>query len=238
MTRRQRSASSRPITPSSRPTVSGGHRQGFALVEQSPEVLVTFGIVPTGPATGLGYLELGRRLRAGPGWWTVLPKAGAGQLAQQYFQQGPERCLWNSGMFVWRASTLLDCIGRYKPAVSRRAHRVAEAWGRPGAARSWSGFIRHWKRSASITPSWSRPPGTRRSRVAAIPMPAKLAGRGLMAFVRADLSVRRAGQRPVGRAALVGGHVELPGGIRRSRPPGCDDRLPGRDGDSHESRPP
>ena len=33
--------------------------QGFALVERRHDVLVTFGIEPTGPATGYGYLELG-----------------------------------------------------------------------------------------------------------------------------------------------------------------------------------
>ena len=33
--------------------------QGYALVERQPDTLVTFGISPTGPATGYGYLELG-----------------------------------------------------------------------------------------------------------------------------------------------------------------------------------
>ncbi len=105
--------------------------QGFALVEQSPEVLVTFGIVPTGPATGLGYLELGRALEGGARMVDRFAEKPALELAQQYFQQGPERCLWNSGMFVWRASTLLDCIGRYKPAVLEGLNRVAEVWRTP-----------------------------------------------------------------------------------------------------------
>ena len=105
--------------------------QGFAMVEQSPEVLVTFGIVPTGPATGLGYLELGRVLEGGARVVDRFAEKPAAELAQQYFQQGPERCLWNSGMFVWRASTLMDCIGRYKPAVLEGLNRVAEVWRTP-----------------------------------------------------------------------------------------------------------
>ena len=37
---------------------------GYALVERRPEILLTFGIAPTGPATGYGYLELGEPLEA------------------------------------------------------------------------------------------------------------------------------------------------------------------------------
>jgi mannose-1-phosphate guanylyltransferase len=124
--------------------------EGYSLVEQHPETLVTFGIAPTGPATGYGYLELGepfwnpkgavpfssndnrdspqngpaRRLRQ----FREKPDL---ETARQYVLAGPEKYLWNSGMFVWRASTLLDCICRYAPQNHAGLMQIADAWDSP-----------------------------------------------------------------------------------------------------------
>ena len=49
--------------------------------------------------------------------------------AKDYFAAGPDRYLWNGGMFVWQARTLLECIRRYEPANAAGLARVAEAWG-------------------------------------------------------------------------------------------------------------
>ena len=51
--------------------------------------------------------------------------------AQQFFAAGPTRYLWNSGMFVWRAATLLDCIRRYEPANHLGLTRIGDAWATP-----------------------------------------------------------------------------------------------------------
>ncbi len=105
---------------------------GYALVERHRDTLLTFGIAPTNPATGYGYLELGdtfdglahrlRQFREKPDLAT----------AQQYVAAGPQRFLWNSGMFVWRADTLLDCIRRYAPENHAGLMRIADAWDGPG----------------------------------------------------------------------------------------------------------
>lgn len=105
--------------------------QGFALVERSPQTLVTFGIAPTGPATGYGYLELGEPIEGGGFAVRQFKEKPALPLAEDYFRQGPEHYLWNSGMFVWRASTLLDCVRRYEPAVFEGLTKVASAWDTP-----------------------------------------------------------------------------------------------------------
>jgi mannose-1-phosphate guanylyltransferase len=104
---------------------------GFALVEKRPETLVTFGITPTHPAVGYGYLELGesitgdaRRVRQ----FREKPKLAT---ATDFFNAGPDHYLWNSGMFVWRASTLLDCIRRFTPENHAGLIRIAEAWDGP-----------------------------------------------------------------------------------------------------------
>jgi mannose-1-phosphate guanylyltransferase len=45
-------------------------------------------------------------------------------MAQQLIRQGS---LWNSGIFVWKASTLLALLGRYQPAISSGLQRISKA---------------------------------------------------------------------------------------------------------------
>lgn len=104
---------------------------GYELVERRPEALVTFGITPTGPATGYGYLELGdplgetaRRLKR----FREKPKP---EPAEEYYRAGPERFLWNSGMLVYRAETLLEAIRRHAPDDHQRLMQIAKAWHTP-----------------------------------------------------------------------------------------------------------
>lgn len=107
-------------------------RSAYELVERHPDTLVTFGIAPTGPATGYGYLELGEAVPDSSArvvrQFREKPAAAA---AREYFEAGPERYLWNSGMFVWRAETLAGCIRRYEPETAAALDRVAAAWDTP-----------------------------------------------------------------------------------------------------------
>jgi mannose-1-phosphate guanylyltransferase len=105
--------------------------QGFALAERRPNCLVTFGIAPTGPATAYGYLELGEPIEGGAGVVRQFREKPPLETAEQYVRQGAQRYLWNSGMFVWRAATLLSCIQRYEPAVWEGLMAVADAWDTP-----------------------------------------------------------------------------------------------------------
>ena len=104
---------------------------GFRLAESQPQTLVTFGIAPTQAATGYGYLELGKAIDGTArvvGQFKEKPELS---IAQEYFAAGPERYLWNSGMFVWKASTLLQCICRYEPSNSDGIRQIADAWNTP-----------------------------------------------------------------------------------------------------------
>ncbi|MGC9972918.1 MAG: mannose-1-phosphate guanylyltransferase [Bryobacteraceae bacterium] len=105
--------------------------RGYSLVERSPETLVTFGIAPTGGATAYGYLELGDAIDGGARVVRQFREKPDAATAAEYFSAGPERYLWNSGMFVWRAATLLDSIRRYRPLVHEGLSRIAEAWDTP-----------------------------------------------------------------------------------------------------------
>ena len=106
---------------------------GYALAERHPNRLVTFGIAPDHAAQGYGYLELGQSV---PGFGearavTDFKEKPKPPLNEQYFAAGPTRYLWNSGIFVWRAATLLDCIRRYEPATHDGLMAIAKAWDTP-----------------------------------------------------------------------------------------------------------
>lgn len=105
--------------------------QGFALAEKHPPALVTFGITPTAAATAYGYLQLGAPLEGTARIVERFREKPDAPTATQFFAAGPEKYLWNSGMFVWRAATLLDCLRRYEPEIHAGLMRIAAAWGGP-----------------------------------------------------------------------------------------------------------
>jgi mannose-1-phosphate guanylyltransferase len=102
--------------------------QGFELAETQPRTLVTFGITPTHAATGYGYLELGEPLDGNARRVSRFKEKPDAPTARQYLDAGPSRYLWNSGMFVWRASTLMDCIRRFAPENHDGLMKIAQAW--------------------------------------------------------------------------------------------------------------
>jgi mannose-1-phosphate guanylyltransferase len=85
-----------------------------AVVAARRDVLVTFGVVPTYPATGYGYIEAGRELDT---------SRGVSVLEAKRFHEKPDakraaayvrrRYFWNSGIFLWRPSVFLDAWSRH-----------------------------------------------------------------------------------------------------------------------------
>jgi mannose-1-phosphate guanylyltransferase/mannose-1-phosphate guanylyltransferase/mannose-6-phosphate isomerase len=81
--------------------------------------IVTFGMQPTAPETGYGYIEAGAELPGAPGVRAVdrfIEKPDAAKAAG--FLAGG-RHLWNSGMFVATAATLLAELERFAPDLLR-----------------------------------------------------------------------------------------------------------------------
>jgi len=113
-----------------------GH--GFALAESAPR-LVTFGVVPTSPHTGLGYIERAAPIAVRPGSEAVAYEVASftekpdAATAAGYLASG--RYFWNSGTFVWRASTVLDQLRRHRPDLAASLAVIAAAWARPDRAR-------------------------------------------------------------------------------------------------------
>ncbi len=107
-------------------------KYAFELAEKEPSLLVTFGIKPTHPHTGLGYIEIESQLRgAGTDHASYRVRAfhekPAEPRAKEYIDSG--RYFWNSGMFVWRTATVLDQLRQFLPESHEGATRVAQAWG-------------------------------------------------------------------------------------------------------------
>lgn len=78
--------------------------------------LVTIGITPDAPETGYGYIQfipdqmLGRAYRVDH--FVEKPDLDT---AKEYVASG--KYLWNSGMFIWKISTILDNLKKHLPAV-------------------------------------------------------------------------------------------------------------------------
>ncbi len=94
------------------------------------DYLVTFGITPIRPETGYGYIRPNRKVTLekqgtlkGHPVSRFVEKPNATKAAQ-YLKAGDY--YWNSGMFVWRAVTILDEISRHQPALFRGIERIGQ----------------------------------------------------------------------------------------------------------------
>lgn len=92
---------------------------------------VVVGLKPSRPETGYGYVRLGSRTRVPGGQeiyavrkFTEKPPAAT---AARYVASG--NYLWNGGMFIWRASTLIHNLERFQPRMAAGLKRIAAAGG-------------------------------------------------------------------------------------------------------------
>ena len=110
----------------------------FAVAEARADALVTFGVVPDAPATGFGYLELGDSLTGDARVVTSFREKPSLSVAAEFLAAGPERYLWNSGMFVWRAQTLLAAVDEFVPQSAPLLREMGQAYGTP----AWEALAR------------------------------------------------------------------------------------------------
>lgn len=100
------------------------------LVNENPQALVTLGIPPTFPATGYGYIHRGEALA---------PRQGVNVFRVRSFREKPsfdvaEQMLaggehfWNSGIFLWKANTILKALEANQPTIHAAVQRIAMEW--------------------------------------------------------------------------------------------------------------
>lgn len=89
-------------------------QKAVQLASSDRNFLVTFGILPTAPETGFGYIEAGSKLKGGYKVKAFVEKPDAAT-AQQYIDSGDY--FWNSGMFCFSAGQFLKQLSLYAPEV-------------------------------------------------------------------------------------------------------------------------
>ncbi len=107
--------------------------RAYELAGRYPDALATFGVKPVEPSTAYGYLELGAPVSGSERTRVVTrfrekPDLGT---ARTYLAAGPGRYLWNSGMFLWRASRFLELVRRYQPETAAGMEKIRDAWDGP-----------------------------------------------------------------------------------------------------------
>lgn len=109
-------------------------RDAFSFVRRNPEVLVTFGVKPTFPSTQLGYVKC-----ADP---RHCPECKNVVYTVETFREKPDlatarryletdQYYWNSGMFVWRAKTILSNLEAFLPDATEPLRWIGQAWDTP-----------------------------------------------------------------------------------------------------------
>ncbi|MBW2057483.1 MAG: mannose-1-phosphate guanylyltransferase [Deltaproteobacteria bacterium] len=101
-------------------------QQGVSLLDKGG--LVTIGITPTYPETGYGYIEKGVSLSDGEAYRVdrFVEKPNL-ERAGEFLASG--RYLWNSGIFIFKPSTMLKEIALHLPRLGEGLGRISESLG-------------------------------------------------------------------------------------------------------------
>lgn len=106
-------------------------RRAEKFLHENPNYLVTFGIKPTAPETGYGYIEQGKVLMEfgkikihNAKRFVEKPNY---DIAKKYQKSG--KFFWNSGMFLWKTSTIISKFGKYAPDIYDRLVRISQTVG-------------------------------------------------------------------------------------------------------------
>lgn len=106
----------------------------FALAVSDPW-LVTLGIRPASPHTGMGYIEVGPPIGSFlgcPAYRAIrFVEKPERLVAEQFVRDG---YLWNPGMFIWRVEVILEEFARQLPEIHRWLMAIGAAFGAPDEA--------------------------------------------------------------------------------------------------------
>jgi mannose-1-phosphate guanylyltransferase/mannose-6-phosphate isomerase len=92
--------------------------------------LVSFGITPTAPETGFGYIRRGAPLAGGFEIERFIEKPDLAT-AESFLADG--NYSWNGGIFVFKAGTFLGELARYRPGIAAAVHQAIELGHEDGA---------------------------------------------------------------------------------------------------------
>ena len=98
--------------------------EAIAIAARGP--LVTFGIVPQRAETGYGYIQTGGSIDGAETALVVrrFVEKPDSETAKVYFESG--EYLWNSGIFVFRASRFLEELGKFRPGILEKCRQAVD----------------------------------------------------------------------------------------------------------------
>jgi mannose-1-phosphate guanylyltransferase / mannose-6-phosphate isomerase len=99
-------------------------KDAVQLANAPHNLLVTFGVIPTRPETGFGYIEAGEKIEVGQKVRAFIEKPDA-RTAQKYIDDG--YYLWNSGMFCFSAGQFLKQLNVHAPELALMAQNCWQA---------------------------------------------------------------------------------------------------------------
>lgn len=104
--------------------------EGFEFVG-SGDRLLTLGIKPSGPNTGYGYIQQGRKEEDYPGIFKVKSFTEKPDLsmAEKFVASG--EFFWNAGIFLWSAGNILNAFKKYAPDIERVLEQPSGVYGTP-----------------------------------------------------------------------------------------------------------
>ena len=117
------------------PAFHSALRHAADLVERDPTQIVTFGIRPSYPAESFGYIERGEPLESNDSSTAEIAayrvkmfrEKPSAEIAKQYLAAGG--FYWNSGIFVWKANTILAALAKHEPAMHEHIQAIAASYG-------------------------------------------------------------------------------------------------------------
>jgi mannose-1-phosphate guanylyltransferase len=101
-------------------------RQGIEIASAGENIAV-LGIRPTRLETGYGYIEVGAEAANGASRVRRFTEKPDVAKATQFLAAG--NYFWNSGMFLWRASTLANALREHLPNTAAILEKIAAAYG-------------------------------------------------------------------------------------------------------------
>jgi len=109
-------------------------KDALAFVNNNPDDMITFGIKPTFASTQLGYIKCANARKCSDCKNTIysveaFKEKPDEKTANKYLNTG--KYLWNSGMFVWKAKTILANLEKFLPASTEPLHKIQADWDSP-----------------------------------------------------------------------------------------------------------
>ncbi len=95
-----------------------------AMYHAEQDMLVTFGIVPTSPETGYGYIEQGEKVGEAAFKVSRFVEKPDLTTAESYLSKG--EYYWNSGIFLFKASRFLSELSLFRPDILDACEKAIE----------------------------------------------------------------------------------------------------------------